>query len=88
MVLPETRSPAQRVACFGIPVVHDAFLSYLFAARLESRDLGILRRDVLLKGLLDVATETIGPVYVGIEAVDFNSPPLDPASRTLSAQCR
>ncbi len=81
----------QRQGCFTAPMVHEKFLIYLYKANLTPEDFMGKRRDLLMKGLLEVAIKsTMKGYYSAVEAVDENSPPLsdDPISLSLTQQCK
>src|SRR5438128_2579610 len=45
-------------ACFAIPLIQDAFVRYLYRAKLTSEDFVAERRDVLAHKLFDIAVDT------------------------------
>lgn len=79
----------QKQACFIIPMVHDRIVRYLFKAQLTSDDFSGERRDVLQKKLYDEVLSMVGKgFYVNLTILGDDPPALDPASQTLSVQCR
>lgn len=79
----------EKPACFMIPIIHEKFLLYFNKTQPTPADFVGQRKDVMLKALLDLATETTDRgFYAGVELVDETSPPMDPKSQTLSVQCK
>jgi hypothetical protein len=79
----------QKQACFIIPLIHDKLLEYLFKANLTSADFYGERRDVLQKNMFDALIAYVGKgFFVKLTLLGDNPPPLEPASQTLSVQCR
>jgi hypothetical protein len=79
----------QKQACFIIPLIHDRIVQYLFKAHLTSEDFSGERRDVLQKKLFDEIIAMVGKgFYINLTILGDDPPALDPASQTLSVQCR
>jgi hypothetical protein len=79
----------ERPACFSIPYVHEAMLTYLYHANLTPADLIGQRQEVLAKNLLEVAIKTTDRgFYSAVEIVNEGTQAMDPKSQTLSNQCK